>query len=190
MNGLKCFDLIFNNISEKAKKEIEKEFTNAQEKTTQTLRLNNSDIFEISIGKRVVTKEIKETEKGIPVYSANVFEPFGLIDKHLLKDYDNPSVLWGIDGDWMVNYVKKNTPFYPTDHCGVIRIKGKVLHPRYFSWILEQVGKSVRFSRTYRASIARMKGLSINIPSYTIQEKIVKKIEALETQIAKAKKSI
>ncbi|WP_298393173.1 N-6 DNA methylase [Flavobacterium sp.] len=190
LNGLKCFDVIFNNISEKAKKEIEKDFANAQEKATQTIRLNNSEVFDISIGKRVVTKAIKETEKGIPVYSANVFEPFGLIDKHLLKDYNNPSVLWGIDGDWMVNYVEKNTPFYPTDHCGVLRIKGKVIHPRYFSWVLEHVGKSTRFSRTYRASIARMKGLSINVPSYTIQEKIVKKIETLETQIAKAKKSI
>ncbi len=190
LNGLKCFDVIFNSISEKAKKEIEKDFKNAQEKATLTFRLNNSEIFDITIGKRVITKEIKETEKGIPVYSANVFEAFGLINKHLLKDYDNPSVLWGIDGDWMVNYIEKDTPFYPTDHCGVIRIKGKALHPRYFSWILEQVGKSIRFSRTYRASIARMKGININVPSYAIQENIVKKIEAIEAQIVKAKKSI
>lgn len=36
----------------------------------------------------------------IPVYSANVKKPFGFIDKEILKDYTNESVLWGIDGDW------------------------------------------------------------------------------------------
>lgn len=190
LTSLKKFDNIFSNISEKAKNEIEKEFKEAQNNATQVFRLNNATFFDVSIGKRVVTKEIKETKKGIPVYSANVFEPFGLIDKHLLKDYDSPSVLWGIDGDWMVNYIEKSQPFYPTDHCGVIRIKGKDLHPRYFSWVLEHVGRSVRFSRTYRASTARLKSLSINVPSYKIQEKIVKKIEAVEAQIAKAKKAI
>jgi type I restriction-modification system DNA methylase subunit len=190
LSSLKKFDTIFNNISEKAKVEIEKEFKEAQNNTTLIFRLNNAALFDISIGKRVVTKEIKETKKGIPVYSANVFDPFGLIDKQLLNDYNSPSVLWGIDGDWMVNYIEKNVPFYPTDHCGVVRIKGKDIHPRYFSWVLEHVGRSVRFSRTYRASTARIKGLSINVPSYTIQEKIVKKIEEIETQIAKAKKAI
>lgn len=188
--SLKNFQTIFSNISEKAKNEIEKEFKEAQNNATQLFRLNNPAIFDISIGKRVVTKEIKETKKGIPVFSANVFEPFGLINKQLLKDYNSPSVLWGIDGDWMVNYIQQNQPFYPTDHCGVIRIKGKDIHPRYFSWVLEHVGRSIRFSRTYRASTARIKGLSINVPSYKVQEKIVKKIEAIEAQIVKAKKAI
>jgi len=190
LTSLKNFENIFSNISEKAKNEIEKEFKDAQNSATQTFRLNNATLFDISIGKRVVTKEIKETKKGIPVFSANVFEPFGLINKQLLKDYNSPSVLWGIDGDWMVNYIEQNQPFYPTDHCGVIRIKGQDIHPRYFSWVLEHVGRSVRFSRTYRASTDRIKGLSINVPSYKIQEKIIKKIEEIETQIAKAKKAI
>jgi type I restriction-modification system DNA methylase subunit len=188
--GVKNFETIFNNISENAKNEIEKEFKEAQRNSTQVFRLNNPQVFDISIGKRVVTKEIKETKKGIPVYSANVFEPFGLIDKHLLSNYNNPSVLWGIDGDWMVNFIEKGQPFYPTDHCGVIRIKNNEIHPRYFSWVLEHVGRSVRFSRSYRASTARIKGLTINIPSYKIQEQIVAKIESIENQIAKAKRAI
>jgi type I restriction-modification system DNA methylase subunit len=190
LTSLKSFGDIFSNISERAKNEIEKEFKEAQNNSTQTFRLNNTSLFNISIGKRVVTKEIKETKKGIPVFSANVFEPFGLINKQLLKDYNSPSILWGIDGDWMVNYIEQNQPFYPTDHCGVIRIKGQDIHPRYFSWVLEHVGRSVRFSRTYRASTARIKGLSINIPPYKIQETIVNKIIAIENQIEKAKKSI
>lgn len=51
----------------------------------------------------------------IPVYSANVNEPFGYIDKLLITDFSLPSVLWGIDGDWMTRYMPDNTAFYPTD---------------------------------------------------------------------------
>ena len=36
----------------------------------------------------------------VPVYSANVYEEFGRIDKENMKDYSRPSVIWGIDGDW------------------------------------------------------------------------------------------
>ncbi len=28
----------------------------------------------------------------------------------------------GIDGDWMVNYLPPNKPFYPTDHCGILQV--------------------------------------------------------------------
>ncbi|WP_287816192.1 hypothetical protein [Bacteroides sp.] len=40
-------------------------------------------------------------EYDIPVYSANVKEAFGKIDKLLIKDFAKGSVLWGIDGDWI-----------------------------------------------------------------------------------------
>ena len=43
--------------------------------------------------------------------------------KKNMKDYSRPSVIWGIDGDWMVNIIPAGVPFYPTDHCGVLRIK-------------------------------------------------------------------
>lgn len=59
----------------------------------------------------------------IPVYSANVKEVFGTIDKLLITSFTTPSVIWGIDGDWMVNYIQEGKEFYPTDHCGVLRIK-------------------------------------------------------------------
>ena len=164
---------------DKAKAEIEEGFKEALSKADKTFRLNNSEIFEVSIGKRVVAKEIEETEKGIPVYSANVFEPFGFINKELLKDFDSPSVLWGIDGDWMVNYIEKEKPFYPTDHCGVLRIKGKEIHPRYLTWVLGRAGKEVRFSRNHRASIDRIKGLSIKAPTLELQKQLVEKMVLL-----------
>ena len=47
----------------------------------------------------------------VPVYSANVYEEFGRIDKENMKDYSRPSVIWGIDGDWMVNIIPAGVPF-------------------------------------------------------------------------------
>ena len=72
----------------------------------------------------------------------------------------------------------------------MIRVKGNEVHPRYLTWVLEEAGKNIRFSRTHRASTARIKGLSINVPSYKLQEDFVNKIEKIEKQIINAKKSI
>jgi hypothetical protein len=44
------------------------------------LKLSNQNIFDISIGKRVLNSEVS-SEYTTPVYSANVFEPFGMINK-------------------------------------------------------------------------------------------------------------
>lgn len=77
---------------------------------TQNYSLSNSEKFSLNIGKRVLDSELKPQGK-IPVYSANVLKPFGYIDKELLKDYESPSVLWGIDGDWLVSFMPANTPF-------------------------------------------------------------------------------
>ena len=69
------------------------------------------------------------------------FEHFGFINEEFIKDFSKPSVLWGIDGSWMVNYIPENTPFYPTDHCGVIRVNNKEIHPKYLAWVLNLEGK-------------------------------------------------
>jgi len=172
---------------DEAKNEMEQGFIEATTKANKTIKLSNSDIFDISIGKRVIASEIEQTESGITVYSANVFEPFGFINKELLKDYDRPSVIWGIDGDWMVNYIKENKPFYPTDHCGVLRVKGNDINPRYLACVLEREGKEVRFSRAHRASIDRIKGLSIKVPSIEEQQKVATIIKKLEKKIVAAK---
>jgi type I restriction-modification system DNA methylase subunit/restriction endonuclease S subunit len=171
---------------EKSKNTIEVKFIDADSKSIKTLKLTNADIFEISIGKRVVAKEIEQTATGIPVYSANVFEPFGYIDKDLLENFDKPSVIWGIDGDWMVNFIDKHNPFYPTDHCGVLRVNENEVNPRYLVWVLNKAGQEIRFSRHFRASIDRIKGLSIKLPAIDIQNTLVSEIEILETEIAKA----
>lgn len=166
--------------------EIQKLFQEAFSKAKTNFRLNDTDEFEISIGKRVLKAEINNNGIGIPVYSANVFEPFGHIEKELIKNFDVPSVLWGIDGDWMVNYIPENKPFYPTDHCGVLRVKSDKINPKYLAWVLQKEGERVRFSRTNRASMDSMRGLSIKVPSEEIQSKLILEIEKKEKRIKEA----
>lgn len=121
------------------------------------------------------------------MYSANVFEPFGMIDKLLIEDFSVDSVIWGIDGDWMVNVIPANHPFYPTDHCGVLRIKANDILPKYMAHLLEEEGKKVGFKRSYRASIDRIESLSVKIAPIEQQHNAISKIESYEAEIAKAK---
>lgn len=170
----------------KSKKEkIEKLFNDAFTKADKNYRLDNESIFDVSIGQRVLKNELK-TEGKIPVYSANVFEPFGYVEKLLIEDFSKPSVLWGIDGDWMVNYYPADNPFYPTDHCGVIRVKNDEIHPRYLAWILYQEGEAIRFSRHHRASIDRIQGITVKVPSSNLQVQLISEIEKCEAKIKEA----
>ncbi|MGI6370439.1 MAG: restriction endonuclease subunit S [Candidatus Kapaibacterium sp.] len=181
---------------EKARGEIEnfnhkitELFETALSKANTILRLNDDTIFEVSIGKRVLKNEFVPNGK-IPVYSANVIEPFGNINKLLIEDFSKPSVLWGIDGDWMVSYVPEGYPFYPTDHCGVLRVKNNLVNEKYLTFVLEKEGKAFGFSRTKRASIDRIKGIKISVPTLSEQEKTVSEIEKIETQIEALEKEI
>lgn len=141
----------------------------------------DADDFDISIGKRVLSNEFVE-DGDIPVYSANVTTPFGRINKLLITDFSKDSVLWGIDGDWMTNIIRKDNPFYPTDHCGVIRVNSSDIEPYYLSMILEIVGKTYSFSRTNRASIERIKGVQIPLPAIDIQQQIVSECEKIDEE--------
>ncbi|MEM0576673.1 restriction endonuclease subunit S [Flavobacterium polysaccharolyticum] len=167
---------------EKGKETIEKLFNQAESKADKIVRLSDENIFQVNIGKRVLKNEFVENGK-IPVYSANVIEPFGNIDKLLIEDFSKPSVLWGIDGDWMVNHLPKDYPFYPTDHCGVLRVKDNSINEKYLAFILEKEGKAFEFSRTKRASIDRIQGIKIAVPPIAEQQKIVSEIEKIEAKI-------
>lgn len=149
------------------------------------LRLSDRELFEISIGRRVLNTEVNPAFD-IPVYSANVFEPFGMIDKLLIKDFSKDSVVWGIDGDWMVNVIPANQPFYPTDHCGVLRIKTEGVLPKYMAHLLEVEGLRIGFKRSYRASIDRIEGLSVRVAPIEEQRKAIEEIEAYEKKIIEA----
>ena len=169
------------------RKEIMKIFESLDILGGDIYRLSSSD-FTLMIGKRVLNREL--TEEGIPVYSANVFEPFGMIDKDIIKDFSKPSILWGIDGDWMVNAIPANIPFYPTDHAGVLRINTNKVNYRYLAHKLEQEGIREGFSRSYRASIGQIEKLSVTIPSIEQQNEAIAKIEEIENLIEKEEKVI
>ena len=130
-------------------------------------RLSDTNVFKLSIGKRVLRTEL--TDKGIPVYSANVFEPIGNIDKKLVNSFENEYIIWGIDGDWMVNILPKKYEFYPTDHCGTLLVDEEVINPRYMAYLLEKEGNLKGFSRTFRASLDRIKSINIAVPNIELQ---------------------
>ena len=151
----------------------------------KSLRLSDKDVFEVSIGKRVLNSEVGP-EYEIPVYSANVFEPFGMINKELITDFSKDSVIWGIDGDWMVNVLPANYKFYPTDHCGVLRIKTDDVLPKYMAYLLNKEGERIGFKRSYRASIDRIENLTVKIAPIEAQRKAVNQVEEYEAEIQKA----
>ncbi|MDR1888015.1 MAG: N-6 DNA methylase [Zoogloeaceae bacterium] len=151
--------------------------------------LSNETEFDISIGQRVVETEL-ESDGRVPVYSANVFEPVGHFSKLLLTDFSAPSVLWGIDGDWMVNFIPAGQPFYPTDHCGVLRVRTDKINPYYLAYALEIEGKNQRFSRTLRASTGRIKSIRLGFPSKLEQDRIVSECEAVDAECETARQTI
>lgn len=104
--------------------------------------------------------------------------------KQNITDFSVPSILWGIDGDWMVNIMPADKPFYPTDHCGVLRIKTDDILPKYMALALQVEGEFERFSRSNRASTQRIANLIIQVPSVSEQQKLVDEIEAIDKRIA------
>ena len=161
---------------------IETLFLNAQAQASIPLKLNKSTAFDIQIGQRVLKTEISE-EGTFLVFSANVFDPFGRTKQSILSDFSKPSILWGIDGDWMVSYLERDIPFNPTDHCGVIRIldESQVL-PRYLTYPLRKAGEHERFSRSNRASTERIKSLTLMLPPMAVQQEVVNQITPLEEE--------
>lgn len=162
-------------------------FNGAQEGAQYEYKLAIDSDFEIGIGKRVVQSELDDKGKMF-VYSANVNEPVGKITREsILDNFDVPSVLWGIDGDWMVNFVDAKIPFYPTDHCGYIRVKNEKINPEYFSMVLEKEGIMVGFDRTNRASIERISALVVKVPDISIQNDIVSKCRKYKKEMSSIK---
>ena len=169
------------------KERIRQTFLKSTKKASKALRLSDSRIFNLSIGRRVVSNEIVQDGK-YQVISANVHDEFGRINSSVLEDFSVPSVLWGIDGDWMVNYIEKNLPFAPTDHCGVIRVLDETeILPKYLTYPLLKAGEQERFSRANRASTERVRALAITVPDIDTQKDVVARVLECEAKIAEAK---
>lgn len=168
---------------EKYKNEVMQNFILGKENLSITdVRLDDKNKFKLSIGNRVLKSELKE-DGIIPVISANVKENFGMVNGEIITDYSKPYILWGIDGDWMVNYLEKGIKFYPTDHCGYIQILDDNINPIYFAKALEAEGAKQRFSRSNRASTDRISSLVVKLPNIKIQNQIAETILNLESKI-------
>ncbi len=146
--------------------------------------LNNKKYFSLFIGKRVKISQTKN-KGNIPVYSANVMQPFGFIDELLIEDFEKDSILWGIDGDWIVKYMPSNIKFYPTDHCGVLRVNTNEINTYYLSLVFFVIGYECEFSRNNRASIDKIKDIKIPVPPLYIQEQIasIKNLDNLNNKV-------
>lgn len=168
---------------EKYKNEVMQNFIFGKENLSITdVRLDDKNKFKLSIGNRVLKSELKE-DGIIPVISANVKENFGKVNDEIITDYSKPYILWGIDGDWMVNYLEKGIKFYPTDHCGYIQVLDDNINPIYFAKALEAEGTKQRFSRSNRASTDRISSLVVKLPDIKIQNQIAETILNLESKI-------
>lgn len=127
----------------------------------KTLYLSES-IFDLSIGKRILKKDI--VKDGIPVYSANPHSIFGYVNKSNLSNFDDDSIVWGIDGIFDFGYIPKNICFATTDHCGRIQIKNDNILPEFVYYQLRESRSTYGFNRVYRASLNNILTVSVNIP--------------------------
>ncbi len=146
--------------------EIVKEISFKKKEVTKfkEIYLNDKTYFKLSIGKRIVKKDLIEFSGDFPIYSANVFKPVGYSNKSNITDFNNNFVLWGIDGDFEFNSIPKSTPFITTDHCGSIRILENNILPKYLMIQLETIKHKYGFDRELRASLKNMSSVKINIP--------------------------
>ena len=118
--------------------------------------------FVLSIGKRVLKKDL--IASGIPVFSANVCNPFGYITKSNLENFQTASLIWGIDGIFDWNLIPPNQTFATTDHCGRLIIKNPTILPEYVLYTLQESARSYGFNRNLRASLLNVSNISIGIP--------------------------
>jgi len=131
----------------------------------KNILLGNENYFELSIGKRILKKNIYKTREGIPIYSGSVITPFGFTDKSIIDDFDSDYIIWGIDDAvFDFAFIPKGEKFTVTDHCGVIKIINKKILPEYVFYELQLQKDSLGFGWTYRASLSNMKNVSISFP--------------------------
>lgn len=126
--------------------------------------LSDEKLFSLSIGKRLLRKDYLHEQGTIPVYSANVFEPFVLTENSNITDWSTPYVIWGIDGDFSYNVMPISKKFGTTDHCGAIQILDTNINPYYVAYILEENKHKYGFDRGLRASLTNMKTVRFDIP--------------------------
>jgi len=135
-----------------------------RERATVEVELGNTTFFRLFLGKRVLRSEVNGPGFTVPVYSANVFEPMGRIEHSNIEQFDMPAILWGIDGNFEFNLISPGVVFATTDHCGTIQILDRSIVPEYLLSALHKRREEESFDRSFRASLANMRRMTILIP--------------------------
>jgi len=168
----------------------------------KTISLSDKNYFNIFIGKRILKAEVFNSKSSIPVYSANVFNPLGFLDSSNIDDFEHNYLLWGIDGKFEFNIMKKGIKFATTDHCGAIKILDDRIVPEYLLYELRLKSHALGFDRSLRSSLKNMNRLvEVDIPinskgdldtqtqieiakKYTLLEKVRERANKLSEEIS------
>ena len=135
---------------------------------TVTLELADARYFRMSIGKRVLKKDLfRSTGGSVPLYSANVEQghEHGWLAKSNIADFSRPSILWSIDSDFAMSVRASGDVFATTDHCGRLEILSNDLDPNYCqAAIVYGYARAYGFDRGTRPSLRRMRKVTLRIP--------------------------
>ncbi|MDP2294355.1 MAG: N-6 DNA methylase [Pseudolabrys sp.] len=153
--------------------------------------LGDTTLFEIFIGKRVLRKDVTKDTTKIPVYSANVVTPMGYIETSNVKNFNNSTLLWGIDGNFDFNLIPSGQKFATTDHCGAIQVLDPAIHPDYVLYALHVARVGESFDRAFRASLTNMRKFVLRIPTkangsfdLAMQKKIATRFAEMQSKIS------
>ena len=130
----------------------------------RSIRLSDTKVFYLSIGRRVLKKDIYEKRTGISLFSANVRSPFGYVDIANAGELEYGGALWSIDSDFDCRGVASGEQYSITDHCGQIKILVDNIDPHYLARQIKQAGLNQGFNRDYRPSLGVIRDLEIDLP--------------------------
>ena len=136
----------------------------ASPKVFKSVTLGKEDLFSLSIGQRVLKKDIYQKQTGIPIFSANVRKPFGYSVAANAGNLVNGGALWSIDSDFDCVGVSPGQVYTITDHCGQVAIIVPNIEPRYLASLIRKAGIDQGLSRDYRSSLQIMKEIEIELP--------------------------
>ena len=131
---------------------------------SRALSLGDVGSFQTFIGKRHLKAQVSGNEAPIPVYSANIFVPFGLVEETNVSTFGQASLLWGIDGNFYLRVIEPDASFATTDHCGVLRVLRDDVVLEYILCALTRMRDEVGFDRSFRASLTNIRRLDVEIP--------------------------
>ena len=131
---------------------------------TRETSIGDPTYFRTFIGKRLIKKQVQDPNNPIAAYSANVFNPFGRVQESNVENFTCPSLIWGIDGNFDVEYIPAGEPFATTDHCGAIQVLDPSIVPEYLLYAVKLAGEVARFTRSFRSYLIGMRELKVRIP--------------------------